>query len=109
MSGHSTSNQNVAPLPTNGHHFSNLMQELQANHEQLERTVAALREQIAVLEAERNQLRHERDDYREQFYNLAEKYLPEAPPELSITKEEIEEAIASGRDFGDLIRKLESA
>jgi hypothetical protein len=92
----------------NGLPLSSLLEQIQVKHERLELTVRQLREQVAALEAECAFLLRERDGYRKQFHFLADKYLPEAPPELAITKEEIEEAIASGHDFGDLIRELES-
>jgi hypothetical protein len=93
---------------TNGLPLVSLLEQIQAKHEHLEQTVRALREQVVALETECAVLQRERDGYRKQFHFLADKYLPEAPPEFAITKEEIEEAISSGRDFGQLIKELEA-
>src|SRR4051812_19759361 len=107
MSAPTISNPSAVTSETNGTSLSLLLQQIQAKHDRLEQAVRELREQVAQLEGERDRLRIDRDGYRKQFNFLAAKYLPEPPPELTVTREEIEAAVAAGRDFHKLVNEIE--
>ena len=112
-----TMSSSSAPAPEmNGAPLSSLLQEIQAKHDRLDKTVRELREQVAALEALRKKLEIERDEFKEESrsYQLAlldvlrkHSSVP-VSEDILLTKAKLKEMERTGVSFDEVMKQLEA-